>query len=233
MTTTPQQGDPLAWRPPGWSDAAPAVSADLDALRARIGADLVARQGPDRNRGAVARLWPYAVAAAVGVVAMAVLGSSRTGTALLPVGTVGAAAALSMTAAAVAPRRPARAERIGQAGLVVAVAALVAELLHAAPIASSPIDAHVGCFSTSVATALVPAFCVGFALVRSRVPARWFHVAPAAASALALGAAAVWRYCPHVDLGHVTAAHVVAPTLAAALLAIVYRRATQPRPLRS
>lgn len=231
MTSRTPADDDLAWRPPGLDDALPTPSPALDALRAKIGADLQARQGPDRARSPWSRFWPFLGAAAVGLGALPVLSPARSGTGLLPVGLAGLAAGLSLVAAAVAPRRPARAERIGQLGIAVAAGAVVAELLHATPGREAPLGAHAGCAGTTLATALVPAGLVGFALVRSGLPARWFHVAPAAAAAVALAVTAVWRHCPWVDPVHVGIAHAALPAAFVAAGAVVLRRLTRPQPL--
>ncbi len=209
---------------------------DLDSLRDTITDDLETTQGPYRAMPAWKRYWPVGVATLLGIFFMGIWPSGEGGnTAILVASIAGAiAAVLCVLASAVAPSRPAAAERVAIAGIVVAMVALSAEgyLAFTAPDSGIMLKGIIKCGGFVIGFGLLPFGFLVYAMKRSGAPARTLHVLAMGAAALAVGGVAIWRHCPDGGLWHVMIGHVLGPALLLPVLALLIwapLRASQKR----
>lgn len=201
--------------------AAPDASA-LDALKARLHADLDDKQGPFRNAGPVGRYWPFALALLFGAFSIVLLKPVEA--ADLPRLAASVLAGLSgvicLLAAAWAPTRPGHGERIATVGLVFGVVALVVEGVIASAMPSEIFDLGGKCSAVMVAMAALPIGALFLGLKRAGLPVRRRHAAGMAVAALAMSGATVWLHCPADNAAHLFAGHMGIPLVIAIGLSV-------------
>jgi hypothetical protein len=205
-------------------------SAGLEAIRARIAADLVVRQGRFRSRSMLGNALPVA-AALVAATGFALLNSaSREWMDLPSVVMALLGAALAGGAAGVAPSRPGLSERLSVVALVAAAGALSLEIVRGVPAPFTASSALV-CALSIVVGAAVPTLALAVGVVRSGLPARPLHgIAVAGAGMLAAGAVQ-WRHCALDERWHLAIGHVGIPLVASLAAAVLVARLTRPAPL--
>lgn len=189
----------------------------LEALRGRIRADLEQTQGPFRQAGVAGRYWPFALALLLGGLAMLLFKpavNARWDQVLAAV-LAGGAGLFCLAAAAVSPTRPGLGERLSRGGLLVAVGALVFELIEAVRMPGDTVDLGAPCAITLVVSGLLPMGALYFGMRRSGLPVRRAHAAAIVAAALALAGATVWLHCPVQNLWHLVVGHVAIPLVVA------------------
>ncbi len=192
------------------------LPADLDELRARIGADLDKTQGPFRRRGAFARAWPVALAALAGAAFTLALSPASLSWALaLASWLAGAAGAVALSSILVCPSKPGRGERLARLSLLLGGLALGLQayggLAEGGPGLVGSLPGALRCGGVFLVGGAVPLLALGWMLRRSGLPVRRTHAAALAVAAFALSGLGVWRHCAPPNGWHVALAHLALP----------------------
>jgi len=198
----------------------------LDALRDQLKRDLADKQGPHRERSALARRWPFFLAALAGAIFATVYRPMEGASVAVIAAEViaGIAGLVCLVAAAIAPDRPGASERVARGGLALAVLALGAQAFMARDWSREMVDAGIKCGVAVFAFGLIPLALGFFGLKRSGLPVRSLHAVALVVSAFAMTGASVLSHCPMTNLWHVLGGHVALPTVLAALAWLgVYR----------
>lgn len=202
------------------SEALPA----LDDVRARICADLDARQGGWQRAGLVTRAWPVALAALAGSAFILALSPASLSLPLaIACVLAGAAAAVALSSILVCPSKPGRGERLAQVALGLGALALAVQavggLSGEGPGLVRSLAGALRCGGVFVVGGAVPLLLLGWMLRRSGLPVRKLHAAALAVAAFALSGLGVWRHCAPPSGWHVALAHLALPAAVTALAA--------------
>ena len=196
-------------------DSATPDDSALDALRSQLQADLEQTQGPFRDAHAVMRYWPFALALVFGAFSVVLLkpASGSDLPRLIASLLAGLTGLVCLGAAAFAPTRPGRAERVATVGLALGIASLVIEGVIASGMPSDVIDLGGQCAMTMAVVAALPIIATFFGFKRAGLPVRRRHAAALAVAGLAMASAAVWLHCPTENAPHLLFGHMSFPAL--------------------
>jgi hypothetical protein len=201
--------------------AAPDLSA-LDALRAQLHADLDDKQGPFRRAGLVGRYWPFALALLFGAFSVILLRpvDAADPPRLLASVLAGLSGVVCLVAAAWAPTRPGRGERVATVGIVLGAVALLVEGVVASAMPSEVFELGGKCTATMIAVATLPILALFFGFKRAGLPVRRRHAAGMTVAGVAMAGATVWLHCPADNAIHLLSGHMVIPSLIAVGLSV-------------
>ena len=202
------------------------------ALQARIAEDMDEEQGPWQKMSTLGRYWPMALALIFGLATFVML---PTGTMnlwfSLASGTALVAAMVCFASVFSATTKPALSERLGKAGLLVALAALLFELVAAFAVQDSTfsLEHTLKCSGLYLGLSLIPLGFLIYGLRRSGFPVRVFHALGLTASAMVIASATNWKKCTIDDTMHLALGHVLLPAILFPLAALLVWRLTRKK----
>lgn len=204
----------------------------LEAVRAHIAADLVARHGRFRARGFLAKSLP-GIAALVAAMGFALSRASSREWLDLPSALMALLGALLAGAGAgLAPSRPGWSERLSLVAIMVAAAALALEGARGGS-GSFMASSALACGLIIVVGAAAPTLALALGVVRSGLAARPLHALATASAGMLAAGAVQWRNCSHDDQWHIAVAHLGIPLVMSLAAAALVARVTRPSPLPS